>query len=65
VEISIWENVTNGDEGERVNYAVTLHRSYKDGENWKRSTSLFVGHLLAAALGLQQAFVAISEEMAK
>jgi len=65
VEISIWENVQNGDQGERVTYAVTVQRSYKDGENWKKSKSLFPGDLLAAAVGLQQAYIAICNQQAK
>lgn len=48
---SVWKN-----EGqERAFYTVDIQRSYKDGDEWKNTTSLNASDLLNAAFLLQKA----------
>lgn len=61
LEVTVWENSND----ENTWYSVTLERSYKDGEDWKKTGSLNgddalkAAHLLTKAhdaiLGLRQA----------
>lgn len=61
LEAAIWRN-----EGEKGDfYAVTLSRSYKDGDTWKDTPSLNSGDLLAAAHLLTRAHDAIRDLRAK
>ena len=67
IEVSVWENVQEGEDGERVNYSVTLQRSYfdKGSEEWKRSKSLFPADIPVAVHALQQAYATILNIQAK
>lgn len=59
LEVSIWENLVEGKNGERVAHSVTIRRSYHDGKGWKESKSLFPQDLPVLVLALQEAFRAI------
>ena len=48
LEVAVWANQTNDDEPKTF-YSITMERSYKDGEDWKKSTSLNGDDLLKAA----------------
>ena len=60
IEASIWEN--EHDDGKK-SHAVTFSRSYKDGDDWKTSTSFRVEHLLLLAKAADQAHTAICTEL--
>jgi hypothetical protein len=52
VTATLWKN-----QGEKGSYAtVQLSRNYKDGENWKSTSSLRAADLPKAALVLQKAY---------
>jgi hypothetical protein len=61
IEAAVWQNKSS--EGKEF-YNVTMERSYKDGEEWKKTNSLRVNDLPKAILALQKAyeFTAIKEE---
>lgn len=61
LQASIWENQTQ--QGKM--YSVTFDRSYKDGENWKRSASFGRGNLLMVARLAEQAFDWIAAQSAQ
>ena len=65
IEIAIWENTQKTDNGDRTVYSVTIQRTYRDGEEWKRSKTLFPGDLLPCAEGLRQAFALIANSQTK
>lgn len=46
IEASIWENASADG---RISHSVTFSRSYKDGDEWKTSTSFRNEHLLLLA----------------
>jgi len=60
IEVAVWENSSK--EGRKF-FSTTLDKNYKDGEAWKKTTSLGADDLPKAILALQQAyeFVAIKE----
>ena len=58
VSAAIWDN---SDE-KRTKFRVTLTKSYKDGEEWKRTTSLTARDIPSARTVLEQAYVWIGEE---
>ena len=61
--VTVWENTS--EEG-KVFYSTTLVRSYKDGEDWKETTSLNENDLLKSARLLNKAFDHIqSQKVAK
>jgi len=51
-KVVVWLNKTQN--GDMLNFVPT--RLYKDGEEWKESTSLGVGELLPMAEALREAF---------
>jgi hypothetical protein len=61
IEAAVWENTSS--EGNKF-YNVTMERNYKDGEEWKKTSSLRENDLPKAILALQKAyeFIAIKEE---
>jgi len=61
IEAAVWENTSK--EGNKY-YTTTMERNYKDGEEWKKTTSLRANDLPKAILALQKAFEfsAIKEE---
>jgi hypothetical protein len=61
IEVAVWENQSK--EGNKF-YNTTMERSYKDGEEWKKTNSLRDSDLPKAVLALQKAyeFVAIKEK---
>jgi len=54
VEVAVWSN----DSG----YSVTWHRSYKQGDNWQKTQSLFPQDMLPLAQLLNQAWAWIQEQ---
>lgn len=57
LEVSIWENSNDEDTW----YSVNLERSYKDGDDWKKTTSLNKSDLPKAAALYQVAYAKIFE----
>ena len=53
VEVAVWENTNK--EGKPF-YTTTLDRSYKTGEEWKKTASLRNTDLPKAILALQEAY---------
>lgn len=57
VEVSVWKNTRQGQNGERTVYSVSFHRSYKDDANeWQKSQSLFTSDIPPLILGLNKAY---------
>lgn len=59
VEVSVWKNTHQGQNGERTVYSVSFHRSYKDKDDaneWKKSQSLFTSDIPPLILGLNKAY---------
>lgn len=54
ISVDIWTNKTK--EGDREFKTVTVTRSYKDGEEWKRTNSLRTNDIPKAIMGLQKAY---------
>jgi hypothetical protein len=52
IDVAVWEN--DGKNGKY--YTTTLERSYKDGEEWKKTNSLRTSDLPKAILALQKAY---------
>lgn len=64
---SIFEHVVEGDGGKRTVRSVSLQRSYKDGEEWKYSSSFNMADIPLAmrVLGLAQRHIeAVEAEVA-
>ena len=59
VSASIFENSVKTKDGDVTYFKVSLTRTYRDGEEWKSTTSLSREDLPIAALLLQQAWAAI------
>ena len=64
VSASIFANSAQTKDGDTTYYKVSLTRNYRDGDEWKSTTSLSREDLPTAALLLQQAWVAIVTEEA-
>lgn len=56
ISATVWENTTEKDGETRSYYTISLDRSYKDGEEWKHTSSLRVGDLPKAELVLRKAY---------
>ena len=61
IEAAVWENTSK--EGNKY-FTTSMERNYKDGEEWKKTSSLRANDLPKAILVLQKAFefVSIKEE---
>jgi hypothetical protein len=53
VEVAVWENQSK--EGNKF-FTTSMERNYKDGEEWKKTSSLRENDLPKAILALQKAF---------
>ncbi len=58
LSVTIWKNEREDD---KAYYAVTLSKSYKDGEVWKETDNLNADDLLKSSNLLQQAYNKILE----
>ena len=57
IEVSVWKNIRQGQDGERTVFSVSFHRSYKDDQgNWQQTKTLFAADLPPLVLGLQKAY---------
>ena len=56
LSVTVWENET--EEGKTF-YSTTATRSYKDGEEWKETTSFNTDDLLKVSSLLNQAYIEI------
>ncbi|MEM7516027.1 MAG: hypothetical protein AAF368_03765 [Planctomycetota bacterium] len=56
VETAIWENESAGEAQAGPSYAVSFSRSYKDGEEWKRSKSLRAQDIPVLKHALQECY---------
>lgn len=66
VSASVFQNTAKTDDGERTFAKVSLSRTYREGNEFKSTTSLGRDDLPIAALLLQQAWLAIvNDEAAK
>jgi hypothetical protein len=63
IEAAVWEKEVGDDK--RLTHTVTVSRSYKDGDEWKRSDSFWPQDLPALALALQDCALWIAEQDAK
>jgi len=61
ISVSIFENHTTTNGRDVLFYKVALQRSYRDGDEWKRSTSFGRDDLPTASLLLQEAWAFILE----
>jgi len=62
LEVSIWENQIDTDDGQKTAFAVSFQRSYKDGNNWKKTSALRPTDCLVLAHLLNLAFAWINEK---
>jgi hypothetical protein len=56
IEVSVWENQIQGDNGERVSHSVTFQRSYKQGQTWQHTKSVFARDIPILRFLLEKAF---------
>ena len=57
IEVSVWRNTHQGQDGERTVFSVSFHRSYKDDQgNWQQTKTLFPADIPPLVLGLQKAY---------
>ncbi len=63
IEVAVWENSSK--DGNKF-YTTTIERNYKNGEEWKKTSSLRNDDLPKAILALQEAyhFVAVKSPAA-
>ncbi len=64
VEVAVWSHEVQGDNGPFTSYSVTCSRSYKDGNDWKRTSSLRAGDIPLLLIALQDAFRWVCNERA-
>ena len=57
IDTAVWENTSK--EGNKY-FTVSMERNYKDGEEWKKTSSLRANDLPKAILALQKAFEFVS-----
>ena len=55
IKAAIWRNMVDNGNASRPMYSVTFTRSYKDGKNWKVSSSFGLGDLLVLAKAMNDA----------
>ena len=54
VEVSVWRNTRETQDGERTVFSVSFHRSYKDDQgDWQQTKTLFAADIPPLVLGLQ------------
>lgn len=56
VEVAVWAREAQFDSRQVTLYSVTLQASYRDQEEWKRSSSLKPNQIPVAMFALQRAF---------
>lgn len=57
VEVSVWKNTRQAQNGERTVYSISFRRSYKDdADQWQKSQSLFTSDIPPLILGLNKAY---------
>lgn len=65
IEVSVWENQVQGDNGERVSHSVTFQRSYKQGSGWQHTKSVFAKDVPILLILLHKAFDWVFEQTQK
>lgn len=65
VEAAVWERTVGERNSERLVYNVTVSRTYKDGDEYKRAYSFFPQDVPALALALQDCAFWIAEQESK
>jgi hypothetical protein len=53
IEVAVWENSSK--DGNKY-FTTTMERNYKDGEEWKKTSSLRTNDLPKAVLALQKTY---------
>jgi hypothetical protein len=61
VEVAVWSKIIEQDGNDREVFSATVKKTYKDGEEYKESGSLFPEELPLVAFAIQEAFSFISE----
>ena len=56
---TVWENTITTDDGEETRISIDLVRNYKDGDDWKTSSSFSPTELLKVARLAERAYDAI------
>jgi len=62
VRVAIWRNVVDNGNASRPLYCATLSRSYKDGDNWKESSTFGADDLLLLAKAADEAHTWITKQ---
>ena len=63
ITATVWENVYEQKSGqERKLFSVSLEKSYRDKEEWKKTTNLTVNDIPRAILVYQQAYQYLTQE---
>ncbi len=56
ITATIWENTFQTDDGEKTRLSIDINRSYKDGEEWKETSSYSPTDLLKLARLAERAY---------
>jgi hypothetical protein len=62
VRVAIWRNVVDNGNASRPLYCATFSRSYKDGDNWKESSTFGADDLLLLAKAADEAHTWITKQ---
>jgi len=65
IQLSVWENEVKKENQTFVTHAVTIQRRYKDGDEWKSSSSFRPSDLLTIAHAMHEAYRLITNERNK
>jgi hypothetical protein len=63
VEVAVWSRMVEQNGDEREVFSATLKKTYKDGDEYKESSSFWPEELPLIACALQEAFGFISETL--
>ena len=65
IRAAVWRNVVDNGNASRPMYNVTVSRSYRDGEDWKDSSSFGYDDLLVLSKALNDCHSFIHEQMVR
>lgn len=65
IQAAIWRNIVDNGNASRPMYSVTFSRSYKDGNNWKATSSFRLEDLLVLAKAMNDAHTFIHQRAAR
>ena len=64
ITATVWENTTKSGEDEKTRLSIELNRSYKDGDDWKTTSSFSQTELLKVARLATRTYDAIQDKRA-